>query len=132
VVAVSIFFRQTREIPFGPYLSLGALLVLLGWPKIWPLAERICHLGPLLPILAVVMLVLLGGCLMFTQLLKRMLGFPLYYEEQWQEEWTSADQLSFQAGENVDERQGRWDLNTDAHTRAGRGTHYYQQWKKGR
>lgn len=132
VVAVSIFFKQSREIPFGPYLSLGALLVLLGWPKIWPLIERICHFGPLLPFLAIVMLLLLGACLMTTQMVKWMLGIPLHYEEEWVEEWTSADQLTYQSGENVNETQGRWDLTTNAHTRAGRGTQHYHQWKNGR
>lgn len=131
VVAFSIFFRRTREIPFGPYLSLGALFVLLFWPKIWPFAEGICHLGPVLPVLAIIMLILLAGCLMITQGMKWILGFPLYLEEEWLEEWTSADTLTYQAGENVEENQGRWDLNTDAHTRAGRGTNYNHQWKNG-
>lgn len=132
VVAFTIFFKLSREIPFGPYLSLGALLVLLGWPKIWPLAERICHLGPLLPILALVMMIMLVLCLLTTQLIKWMLGIPLYWQEEWFEEWTSADQLTYQSGENVNETQGRWDLKTDAHTRAGRGTQHYHQWKNGR
>ncbi|QDV49123.1 prepilin peptidase [Gimesia fumaroli] len=132
VVAVSIFFKQSREIPFGPYLSLGALLVLLGWPQIWPLAERICHMGPLLPILSILMLVLLAACLLFTQMMKWMLGIPLYWQEEWLDEWTSADQLTYQSGENVDENQGRWERGADAHTRAGRGTQYNHQWKKGR
>lgn len=131
VVAVSIFFKLSREIPFGPYLSLGALLVLLGWPKIWPLAERICHLGPLLPILALLMMVLLTVCLLFTQFIKWILGIPLYWQDEWVEEWTSADQLTYQSGENVNETQGRWDLNTNNHTRAGRGTQHYHQWKNG-
>jgi len=131
VVAISIFFKRSREIPFGPYLSLGALLVLLGWPKIWPLAERICHFGPLLPVLAIVMLVMLAVCLSITQLMKWMLGIPLYFQDEWLEEWTSADTLTYQAGENVEETQGRWDLNTNAHTRAGRGTHFNHQWKNG-
>ncbi|MFK7778663.1 MAG: A24 family peptidase, partial [Gimesia sp.] len=132
VVAISIFFRRSREIPFGPYLSLGALLVLLFWSKIWPFTERICHFGPLLPVLAIIMLILLAACLMVTQGMKWMLGIPLYIEEEWQEEWTSADTLTFQEGENVEENQGRWDLNTDSHTRAGRGTHYNHQWRNGR
>jgi len=132
VVAVSLFFKLSREIPFGPYLSLGCLLVLLGWPKIWPLAERICHLGPLLPVLAVLMLVMLAVCLLFTQLIKWLLGIPLYWQEEWLEEWTSADQLTYQSGENVNENQGRWERDTWAGNRAGRGTQYYHQWKKGR
>ncbi len=132
VVAVSIFFKQTREIPFGPYLSLGALLVLLGWPQIWPYTERICHLGPLLPMLAILMLFLLASCLMFTQLMKKMLGIPLYWEEEWINDWTSADQLTYQSGENVEETQGRWDQDTWSGMRAGRGTSHYHQWKKGR
>ena len=131
VVAISIFFKRSREIPFGPYLSLGALLVLLGWPKIWPMAERICHLGPLLPVLAIVMLIMLAVCLSITQMVKWMLGIPLYLQDEWLDEWTSADTLAYQAGENVEENQGRWDLNTGSHTRAGRGTHFNHQWKKG-
>ncbi len=131
VVAFSIFFKRSREIPFGPYLSLGALLVLLGWPKIWPFAERICHLGPLLPVLAIVMMVLLAGCLLATQMMKWLLGIPLYFQDEWVEEWTSADTLTYLAGENVEETQGRWDLINNTHTRAGRGTNYNHQWKNG-
>ena len=49
VVAVMLIFRREREIPYGPYLSLATLIVIVGWRHIWPSAERAFRAGPLRP-----------------------------------------------------------------------------------
>lgn len=107
VVAASWMFRRQREIPYGPYLSLATVIVVLRWREIDPFAQQIFHLGPLIPVMGVLMAVMLFVTLQFTQLMKRLLGIPLY-EEEWVSDWRSADQLIFFEGENVDDQQGRW------------------------
>jgi leader peptidase (prepilin peptidase)/N-methyltransferase len=130
VVAASWLFRRDREIPYGPYLSLAVLLLLLAWKPIWGVAERVFDLGPLLPIVAVFMAGLLTLCLLATQLVKRALGIPLY-DEEWVEQWTSADQLAHYAGQQVDAGQGRWRTEEWQGKASGRGTAYLQHWSRG-
>ncbi len=48
-------FRTGREIPYGPYLSLGTMAVLLGWRWIWPCVEWYFSLGLLLIVIALAM-----------------------------------------------------------------------------
>lgn len=131
VVAVMWLFRRDKEIPYGPYLSLAALIVIFGWEKIWPVGERFFHLGPAVPVIALVMAVSLYFCLQIMQLLKRMLGIPLYPPDEWVEEWTAADQLVYHAGEQVDHQQGRWRQDEWPGVTSGRGTAREQQWRRG-
>ncbi len=58
VVSVMWIVRRDREIPYGPYLSLATLILLLGWRHIWPAAERFFSLGLFVPAMGVVMCVL--------------------------------------------------------------------------
>ncbi|MFN0199782.1 MAG: prepilin peptidase [Planctomycetaceae bacterium] len=92
VVLVSVFFHRSREIPYGPYLALGTVILLFGWKKIWPAAEPILGLGPLLPFLALFMVLMLILSLALVQGAKWMLRIPLYPDD-FIEEWTSGDQL---------------------------------------
>ena len=130
VVAARRIVRRDREIPYGPYLALSTLIVLLGWQSIWPRAERIFETGPIVPVMALFMAVMLEACLRLMQLVKRLLGIPLYPQESY-EEWTSADQLHHFAGENVDELQGNWRTKQWKGTSTGRGLSYHQQWRHG-
>lgn len=130
VIAVSWIFRRQREIPYGPYLSLATLILLLFWQQIWPVAERWFDLGPLVPITAVCGIVMLAGSLQLVQLGKRALGIPMYPSDT-VEEWTSADQLSFLAGETVDVRQGQWRTNDWPGTLSGRGVAHEDVWRRG-
>ena len=74
-------FRRDREIPYGPYLSLATLILLLGWKHIWPAAERFFSLGLFVPAMGVVMCVLLFLSLQTMQWTKRLLGIPDYEPE---------------------------------------------------
>lgn len=130
VVAVGWIVRRDREIPYGPYLALSTLLVLLGWQTVWPIAERIFETGPIVPFMGLFMAVMLAVCLQLMQLVKRLLGIPLYPDE-WLEEWTSADQLHHFAGENVDALQGNWRTEQWKGVSTGRGLSYHQQWRHG-
>lgn len=126
-LAVTWIFSRQREIPFGPYLSLGALLVLFGWQPLFRATERIFGLGPFLPVLAVAMGVMLIVVLWLVQGLKWLLGIPLYELEP-AGEWTSADQLGFFANKDIDA--GRAGLTPPQWpgTAAGRGRLHQHRW----
>lgn len=125
----SMVFLRDRYIPFGPFLSFGALVTLLSWRWIWPTVSHFLELGPLLPVLALFMAVWLYLLLHLTQFIKWCLGFELYPPE-WIEEWTSADQLTYQSGENVDPQQGNWRQTGWPGHLAGRGQTQQETWQR--
>ncbi len=86
VVAVSLPFSRDREIPYGPYLSLAALVTVLSFKWLWPRVQNFFALGVLLFVAAALMLFMLFVSLEFIQLVKRLLGIPLYWEEEWWDE----------------------------------------------
>jgi len=133
VVAGCWIFWQHREIPYGPYLSSAALIVIIGWKQIWPIAERLFAFGPIIIVLAMFMGVMLIAILHLVQLLKRMLGIPLY-PDPWIEEWTSADQLAHFSGETIEFYQGHWQPELCEEwlgIPSGRGTAHEQIWRRG-
>ena len=130
VVVAGWLFRRDKEIPYGPYLSLAAVIVIVDWKQIWPFAERIFDLGPLIPVMGLFMAVSLFLCLHVLQLVKRMLGIPLYPDQEWTEEWTTADQLLHYAGEHVDHQQGQWRIEEWPGTTVGRGLAQEQRWRR--
>jgi prepilin signal peptidase PulO-like enzyme (type II secretory pathway) len=52
-----------REIPYGPFLCLAALAVILAWPDIWPPVSLYFAMGWLLPAILLGCMGLLGGML---------------------------------------------------------------------
>ncbi|MBM83936.1 MAG: hypothetical protein CMJ78_25550 [Planctomycetaceae bacterium] len=127
-----IFFGK-RETPYGPYLATATAVTVLGWKEIWPYAERVCALGPMLIPMAVVIVTGLYVLLQIVQVIKYLLGIPLYPDE-WVEEWTSADQLAHFAGEQVDPHQGQWRPNPQTRWQgesSGRGQTHFDNWRHG-
>jgi leader peptidase (prepilin peptidase)/N-methyltransferase len=94
---------RSREIPFGPYLGVSALWVLVCWRFMYRESSPFFNLGPLVPVLGVILAAVLVLVLWMVQGGKWLIGIPLY-EPEWTEQWTSADQLSFLA--NKDPRDG--------------------------
>src|SRR5262249_49106476 len=67
---------RDHELPFGPYLSLGALLLLIFGRRLWPWFDtRIFAMGPMLPPVALFMAAMLGATLLVWRGVKRALGF---------------------------------------------------------
>ena len=129
LVAATITYtmRSTREIPFGPYLSAGALLVILFWNPYFSKFETFFSRGPLLPIVFVLMGCLFAPLLVLTRYVKMRLGFheePVEYEE-----WTSADQLSFFA--NQEEKEIRPPLQPKSWPgiASGQGNSHTNRWR---
>lgn len=131
VTAVTWLSRREREIPYGPYLSLATLIMLVSWKWIWPpVEERFFALGPLLPVVAGLMLAVLGGMLKALRIVQRLMGIDPDAVE-YIEEWGPADQLSYQAGENTDDQQGTWRGSQWPGVAAGRGQTQQQAWRDG-
>ena len=132
VVAAFWIFRRDREIPYGPYLSLATLIVIVGWKHIWPPAERVFALGLFVPAMGIVMCVLLFLSLQLMQVTKRLLGIPDYDPEEPVDTWQSADQLFHYAGENVDGQHPNWHRPEWPGVTAGRGSIFEHRWRNGR
>lgn len=129
-VAAAALVWRGREIPYGPYLSLATLLLLLFWRPIWPWLEvRVFALGPLLPVAAIIMFVALGALLYITRRVQTLLGISHDDDAAWVAEWTSADQLLYQAGERTDDRQGQWVGTRWRGELTGRGIAQNDEWR---
>lgn len=127
---VTLSFKLDKEIPYGPYLSLGSLIVMLSWREVWEhFARRFFSLGPMLLPLVLMMFVMFPLLLFMMQGIKWLLGIPLHPPEP-VGVWTAADQNQFVASENADRHQGRWPTTPDwPGDASGRGTTHVEQWK---
>ncbi|MGD9634855.1 MAG: prepilin peptidase [Pirellulales bacterium] len=65
-----LVLRRDDVIPFGPYLSLAAAVVVVAWVPIWMWAQPIFGLGVLVPAMLVVCLALLGVMLTIWRFIK--------------------------------------------------------------
>jgi prepilin signal peptidase PulO-like enzyme (type II secretory pathway) len=57
-----------REIPYGPFLCLAALVTIVGWNDVWSAVFLYFSMGWLLPAVLAVCLVLMGGLLYLYRL----------------------------------------------------------------
>lgn len=107
VAFVMLPFQRAREIPYGPYLSLAALLVLFAFRYVWPPFESgLFSLGPAIPLIPLVMAPALGGMLRVSRIVLRRFGIDDALPTEGV--WEAADQLAYQAMERVDEQQVTW------------------------
>jgi leader peptidase (prepilin peptidase)/N-methyltransferase len=132
VAGTTMLFRRHREMPYGPYLSLATLLVIVGWKWVWPVAERqIFALGPLLPVATLIMTAALAGLLWLSRWIQELLGiYP--DDEQDLGDWSPGAQLAWMAGAAPDRQAGKWqsganELWPGAHS--GRGQGYGKDWR---
>ncbi len=123
--------HRDNEIPYGPFLSVATVLLLLTWPNSWPFAKRFFDMGPFLILMAVFMVVLLAASLQLVQVIKRMLGLGSFGHDHG-DDWSSADHLSYYNGERPDEQTGLWQKDQWPGTRSGRGLLRFHDWKQGR
>ncbi len=129
VALVQLVFSGQRELPFGPYLALGAVCVLLAGRWVLPTFENmLSFFGPLLPLVVVWLLVTLWAMLATWRGVQQLLGWSTD-EEEIDIEWTSADQLQFLASEQSDPRQGQWPVERWPGVDAGAGLKAEREWK---
>ncbi len=76
VIALGQFlFTGRTELAFGPYLSLGSVILLVNWKRMWPWMEPIFAAGWLIPTMVVACLVLMFVLLLAIRWLKtKVLG----------------------------------------------------------
>lgn len=126
----ALVLHGRREIPYGPYLSLAALVMIVAWKWIWPVAEaRLFSLGMLLPVVALMMCASLAGLLYVTRTIQRLLGIE-WKEELLPQRWEAGDQLAYLAGECTDPAQGQWSVPRWEGTRSGRGSTHAGNWRR--
>ena len=121
------------EIPFGPFLSAGAAVVLFGWPWVFRRIEAFFALGPLLlPLLAVLAVAFVVLAVLMRLVLHPLLCLIPGYRDQWygtESTWTAADQNQFFAGSRIDEDRTlsqRPDWNGDAVSSGFSGEHAWR------
>lgn len=131
---IQLLAHRDRYIPYGPYLSLGALAVLMSfrwlWDGIgaWGGFGSMFELGPLFLVLMSLMALLFLLTLMLVQGGKRLIGIPDPPDDL-PAEWTAADQSQYQAGERVDPDFGLWRTGGWPGRHSGRGTLHNDRWR---
>lgn len=70
---VNWVFRGEREVPYGPFLCLGAVTVMLQWPAFWGHMADVFGLPWLVPVVCAGGLVLLGVLLWIYRLIEQLL-----------------------------------------------------------
>lgn len=75
IVAVTQFvITRRQDIAFGPYLSLAAVVVIVGWVALWEGYARPMFIqGGLIPLMVIAFLLLMTGALMFWRMIKEQL-----------------------------------------------------------
>ncbi len=115
-------------IPYGPYLSMGALITILFWQPLFERTRHVFELGVLLIPFCAIMLVTFLAALFIVQLGKRLLGIETPQPEP-AASWRPADQTWFFKGENVNRHTGRWKSNDWEGTSSGQGTTHVERWQ---
>jgi prepilin signal peptidase PulO-like enzyme (type II secretory pathway) len=70
--AVVLLLRRGQEIPYGPFLCLAALVVLVRWADLWKWAYPIFSLGLWLPVILVICMAVLALLLGILQVVKAL------------------------------------------------------------
>ncbi len=122
---------RNHELPFGPYLSVGTLLLLMFARPIWPSFDtQFFAMGPLLVPLALIMAGTLAAMLFGWRSLRKRLGWEPA-EPEFEEAWHAGDQLAYLAGEGTNDRQGQWPRCEWPGLVSGRGQTYEHLWRQG-
>ncbi len=120
--------NRLHYFPYGPWLSLATILLLLVWQSIWPRVSPVFDWGLALFGLGLVMMGSMAVLLQIMKSVKRLLGIN---EPNFETgcDWTSADHLSYYGSERPDVESGLWPLPQWPGGRSGRGLAYYHDWR---
>jgi len=129
-IFMSILRRDSDEpyhFPYGPWLSLAAVVLLLFWQVIWPGAKAFFDMGLALFLFGFVMFAGLAGMLWTIYIVKRALGLLEPDEEP--DAWTSGDHLSYYATERPDDECQQHSGSQWPGRDSGRGFGHYRNWR---
>lgn len=129
VAVLSLIFRRRDEIPYGPWLSLAAFLLLAAWKTIWPFAERVFDMGPFVLLMGLFMFVMLFVSLHLSQLVRKLLGFRA--ADPGAEPVDDGIPMIYPS-DRSDPMAGQWDRPLWPGQRAGQGLAGYSRWRHGR
>lgn len=129
VTAVTFSIRSAREIPFGPYLSVGAVILVVFWRSWFSRFETFFSRGPLMLIIFLMMALLLFPMLALMRWIRQKLGYK--EESPWIEEWTSGDQLAFYANKTTQVDQSSWQSSDWPGISSGQGVSHTNRWRHG-
>ena len=129
VIGATVFFKRSREIAYGPYLSIAALLVLLFWNVRFSKFGQYFCLGPIVFVHGACMIGMLALTLMLVQYVKRLLGFVDDDEPPW--EWSSGDQLAYYANKDATAVSSPLQPPSWPGTSAGQGRQFTDRWRSG-
>jgi leader peptidase (prepilin peptidase)/N-methyltransferase len=130
VVCFAAIGGASREFPFGPWLSLAAILLLVAWQPIWSFAGQFFQLGRFIVFVALSILVLLAILLRGMRLIRG----DRYWMDITNEHWTSADQLLYLSQENNSDARSTWHSrsgNEWSGLASGRGQLGERRWRNG-
>lgn len=130
VVSLQLF--KARELAYGPYLAMATVIVLLTWNVYFSRNEFWFELGPLIVIVAVIMIVLMAATLILVRQVRRLLGFQDFDAEALEENWRSADQLAFFANKDFESGRGSLHVPDWPGRSAGQGRQFSDRWRSGR
>jgi len=123
----------SKAIPFGPYLSMGALLVVLFWNRWFSEFHTFFDRGPLMLVVFILMGTFFVPILVLVRAIKRGLGFPDDPDDSGMtEEWTSGDQLTFYANKEERIDQTRLQPTIWPGISTGQGTSHANRWRGSR
>jgi leader peptidase (prepilin peptidase) / N-methyltransferase len=131
VVGLTFIVRRQRELPFGPYLSLASLTVVIFWKQIWTSVEPIFGSGPLLLLSALIMAVAFAIIMRLIRLLFEFLGISSDDDDDHSDDWNSGDHLFYYSGEAVDPHKGRWRNHEWPGSDSSHGWSQYDTWRNG-
>ena len=127
-MAVPLLLLRKDGFPFGPWLSLAAVVLMLFWAVLWPRFQPFFQLGPLLlPIATVLLLIMPAGWWMLHRAFCWM-GFVSVAEVKFSED----DGIPvIYPGERSDPTAGLWDRSMWSGVRSGQGVSAVYRWKHG-
>ncbi len=71
---LTLLLYREREIPYGPFLCLAALVVIVRWAALWNWASPVFSLGSIIPLVVLACLVLMGLMLGVIRLVRERAG----------------------------------------------------------
>jgi leader peptidase (prepilin peptidase)/N-methyltransferase len=69
---ISLILRRGPEIPFGPFLCMATLVVIVGWTDVWEWSSPIFGLGGLLILVVLICLILMVPLLVLSRLVRTL------------------------------------------------------------
>ena len=70
-----LIFRGSNQIPYGPFLCMGAATVVVRWAPMWDRVKPVFSgMGPLIPLMMAFCLLLMFPLLLMIRLIRRLVG----------------------------------------------------------